>query len=98
MMNQRKAKAVIAGLVVVLLGAFGIDQIGGETWVTAVASAEAGWRTGVGAYTPPPTEVLRTIFLPAVLVLGVLALAVLGAILKRYSNRGAEEVTTPSAR
>ena len=98
MMNQRKAMAAIAGLVVVLLCAFGIDQIGGATWVAAVANAEAGWHAGVGAYAPPPTEVLHTIFLPAVLVLGVLGLAILGAVLKRHSNRDAEEVTTPTAR
>lgn len=85
MNNRHKATALVAILIVVLLGVFGIDRIGGETWLAAAASAQAGWRAGLGTSAPPSSGLLRTLFVPALLLLGAITVALLGAILKRFS-------------
>ncbi len=87
MANKKSGMAAIAILVVLLLGTFGIDRIGGDTWVSVAARGDAGWYANTGAYAPPPQPVLRTILVPLLILLSVVALAALGAVLKRYSER-----------
>ena len=96
--NHRKTMALAAIAVVVLLAAFGIDRIGGETWVSVSGSATAGFRAGVRAYARPPVPVLRrflqAFLLPLLMLLVVVATAGIGAILNRYSNRDADEAAS----
>lgn len=88
--NNRKASAAIAIFVMVLLAAFGIDRIGGDTWVSVAASTSAGWHARVGSYMPPPTPFWRTFLVPGILILSAVAVALLGAVLNRLSNRANE--------
>ncbi len=86
-----------AVLVILLLGTFGIDRIGGDTWVSVAARGEAGWYANNGAYTPPSQPVLQTIVFPLLILLAIIGLAVLGALLKRYSERQSE-IEPPATR
>ncbi len=86
MSNKNKATSVVAVLVVVLLGILGINRIGGETWISAAASGQPGWRAGAGLVTPPAVPVLRLFLVPILMVAALLVVAALGAILNRYSG------------
>ncbi len=89
-MKTPKAKVAVAIFVVVLLGVFGISWLGGETWVSATASSEAGWRAYTGPFTPQPPSFLRPFLIPSIMILAVIAVSVLGAILNRLSRKNAE--------
>jgi hypothetical protein len=79
-----------------MLGVLGIDRIGGVTWMSTAASVEAGWYARSGPFSPPPAPVLQAFIIPVIMVLTVIAVALLGAVFKRYSNREAED-ETPTA-
>ncbi len=96
-MNNNRAKAVVAICVVVMLGVLGIDRIGGVTWTSTAASVEAGWYARSGAFTPPPAPVMRAFIIPVIMVLAVIAVALLGALFKRYSNRAGENATAATS-
>lgn len=85
MFTSKKTMAAIAVILVVLLGALGIDRIGGETWVTAAAKAEAGVYAELRPYSSPPAPFLRDYFVPVLLVVLAVALALIGAVLNRFT-------------
>ena len=95
MADKPKITAVVALGVIVLLVVFGIDRIGGETWVSAAASAQAGWRAGWASRAAPAASVLRQFLVPLLMVAAILAVAALGAILNRLSRADAEETGAP---
>ena len=86
MFTNKKVLAVISIVVVALLATLGIDRIGGETWVTAAAKAEAGWRAEVRPYAVPPVPFLRDFFAPLMLVVTAVLLAGIGTALKWFSR------------
>lgn len=94
--NKPKATAVVALGVIALLVIFGIDRIGGETWVSAAASAQAGWRAGWSPRVVPAASVLRQFLVPLIMVAAIVVVALLGAILNRISGRRDEAETDSS--
>lgn len=91
--KKSKATAVVALGVIALLVIFGIDRIGGETWLTAAASAQAGWRAGAGARVAPAASILREFLVPLLMVAAIVVVALLGAVLKRISGRKEEDAS-----
>ena len=91
MIVNKKAIGAVAAVLTVLLAALGIDRLGGETWVTAAAKAEAGWYAEVRPYPAPPVPFLRDFFAPVLLIAMAVVLAAAGALLNRFSRRDLEQ-------
>ncbi len=80
-------QVVVAIVLVVFLAVFGINRIGGETWISAAAGSEPGLYANTGPYHPPSESLLRGFIVPVAMILVIIALATLGVILQRYSSR-----------
>ncbi len=90
-MKKPKTKAVVAVFVVVVLGVFGNSWLGGETWTSAAASAEAGWHAYVGPFTPQPLRIYEPYLIPVIMLFALIAVSVLGMILNRQSNHDPDD-------
>ncbi len=93
---KRWAKIAVACFVVVLLAAFGINNIGGDTWISAGAPLPPGFQRDVGG---PVHHRDTARLVPVILVLALAAGALVHAYLRRPSetNPAAEEDETAAA-
>lgn len=99
---RSRGKIAVACFVAVLLAAFGINNIGGDTWISAGAPLPDGFQRNPHGPVPPHTAGRLAPILTAVTVVALAA----GALLYGYRRRGEESdaaddddganVTTPS--
>lgn len=78
-------KAIAAVVVIILLGVFGITNIGGDTWVTASAPLPPGWMRNPSPVVPHPPEF--SIALPVMLVFALVAITIFDAIVNSPITR-----------
>lgn len=75
---MKTAKIVVALGLVVLLGTFGIDNIGGDTWVSASAPLPPGWMRNPHPFIPRSHE--PSFFLPALILIMLALVTIFDAI------------------
>ncbi len=75
---MKRVKVIAAVVVILLLGTFGITNIGGDTWVTANAPLPPGWTRNPSPVVPHPSE--RSIALPVIMLVALAAFAIFDAV------------------
>ena len=92
--SVKVAKIIAAVGLIVLLGTFGISNIGGETWVSAGRPLPPGWMRNPVPLNPRPPE--HTMLLPVLVLIVLVLIAIFDVIVKSQQARGEEEVSEQS--
>ena len=76
---MKTVKVIAALALIVLLGVFGIANIGGDTWVTAGTPLPPGWMRNPSPVTPQPPP---SIALPGILILALVVIAIFDVVVR----------------
>ncbi len=90
---MKRVKAIAAVVVILLLGIFGITNIGGDTWVTASAPLPPGWMRNPSPVVPHPPEF--SIVLPVMLVCALVAVTIFDAVVNSPMTEMEDEEEEP---
>ncbi len=74
---MKALKAIAALLLILVLGVFGIANIGGDTWVTASSPLPPGWSRGTPMLPRPPQSSMA---LPVIMLFALVAITIFDAI------------------
>lgn len=77
---MKAAKIVVALALVLLLATFGIDNIGGDTWVSAGTPLPPGWMSNPHPVIPRPAQ--PSVFLPGLIVVVLVLVTAFDAVIR----------------